>query len=278
MKRFALLVAFLSACTSRSAQTAVHAEPTALHVAEDATLVRHLDAENVSGVIAVLPAGSDTVLCSDARECVMRTAPASTFKIVNALVALETGVAPDADFVIPWDGVTRSFPSWNQDHTLASAFAASSVPYYQELARRIGLPRMREAVARFHYGNAEIGDSVDTFWLGLPLAISPLEQLAFLRDFETGALPITERTCAIMRDVLIRETTRDGSAVLRGKTGWSTDDPAGERGWFVGYATREGRTTYIAVRVTRHESIPDPVFMASRMRIAIATLVAKGAY
>ena len=46
---------------------------------------------------------------------------------------------PDKD-VFKWDGVTRPIEAWNKDHTLRSAIAASAVPVYQEIARRIGQP------------------------------------------------------------------------------------------------------------------------------------------
>ena len=46
--------------------------------------------------------------------------PASTFKIPNSIIALETGVVEDPDKdVFKWDGVTRSIEAWNKDHTLA---------------------------------------------------------------------------------------------------------------------------------------------------------------
>ena len=53
--------------------------------------------------------------------------PASTFKIPNSVIALETGVVGDPDKdVFQWDGVTRSIEAWNRDHTLRSAIAASA--------------------------------------------------------------------------------------------------------------------------------------------------------
>ena len=55
--------------------------------------------------------------------------PASTFKIPNSIIALETGVVEDPDKdVFKWDGVTRSIEAWNKDHTLRSAIAVSAVP------------------------------------------------------------------------------------------------------------------------------------------------------
>ena len=115
-----------------------------------------------------------------------RFSPCSTFKIPNSLIGLETGVIPGPDFVLPWDGTHYEIAAWNRDHDLRSAIANSVVWYYRELARRVGLARMKEYVERFSYGNQDLSGGVDRFWLGSSLRISPEEQVAFLRRFETG--------------------------------------------------------------------------------------------
>ena len=87
--------------------------------------------------------------------------PASTFKIPNSIIALETGVVADPDKdVFKWDGVVRSIEAWNRDHTMRSAIAASAVPVYQEIARRIGEGRMQKFVDLFEYGNRDIGEAL----------------------------------------------------------------------------------------------------------------------
>ena len=64
--------------------------------------------------------------------------PASTFKVFNAMVALDSGAVKDEYEVIHWDGVKRQFDGWNRDHCLASAMKFSAVWFYQEMARRAG--------------------------------------------------------------------------------------------------------------------------------------------
>jgi len=56
--------------------------------------------------------------------------PASTFKIVNSLIGLQTGVISSDSMVIKWDGVVRPIPEWNKDLTMYEAFRVSAVPYY----------------------------------------------------------------------------------------------------------------------------------------------------
>src|ERR1044072_2763245 len=97
------------------------------------------------------------IIASDTDRSGQAYLPASTYKIPNSLIALETGVVQDPDKdVFKWDGVKRSIEAWNQDHTLRSAIAASAVPVYQEIARRIGAGRMQKNVHLPDYGNHNI--------------------------------------------------------------------------------------------------------------------------
>src|SRR3984885_13531214 len=67
------------------------------------------------------------VIASDKDRSGEAKLPASTFKIANSLIALDTGVVVDPDKdVFKWDGVTRSIEAWNRDHTMRSAIAASA--------------------------------------------------------------------------------------------------------------------------------------------------------
>lgn len=81
--------------------------------------------------------------------------PASTFKIMNAMIGLETGVIPDENYVIPWDGTQYPVKEWNKDHTLKSAVKYSVVWYFQELARRVGKDKIQHFVDAVGYGNVE---------------------------------------------------------------------------------------------------------------------------
>jgi beta-lactamase class D len=121
------------------------------------------------------------VIASDKDRSGEGMLPASTFKIPNSIIALETGVVADPDKdVFKWDGVVRSIEAWNRDHTMRSAIAASVVPVYQEIARRIGQERMQKYVDLFEYGNRDIGGGIDQFWLTGNLRIDPIEQIDFV--------------------------------------------------------------------------------------------------
>jgi beta-lactamase class D len=165
--------------------------------------------------------------------------PASTFKIPNTLIGLDTGVIPDEHFALKWDGVKRSVTEWNRDHNLTSAMRHSAVWFYQEIARRIGPGRMQKGVSALAYGNRDISGGIDQFWLDGGLRISPREQVDFIRRLEASELPVPPEHRAIVRRLITLEE-RPG-VTLRGKTGLTIQ---GDRavGWLVGSVDKGGAT------------------------------------
>jgi beta-lactamase class D len=175
--------------------------------------------------------------------------PASTFKIPNSIIALETGVVEDPDKdVFKWDGVTRSIEPWNKDHTLRSAIAVSAVPVYQEIARRIGQERMQKYVDLFDYGNRDIGGGIDQFWLTGNLRIDPIQQIDFVDRLRRGVLPVSKRSQELTRDILI--VTKVGDATIRAKSGLlGAEAGKPSLGWMVGWAEKGSSATVFAMNM-----------------------------
>jgi beta-lactamase class D len=175
-------------------------------------------------------------------RCNKRFTPASTFKIPNSIIGLETGVIPDENYVIKWDSVTRPIKEWNRDNTLTSAIQYSVVPYYQELARRVGREKMQAYLKKIRYGNMNIGGNVDSFWLDNSLKISANEQIEFLKKFYEGKLPCSKRTIDIVKKILPEE--QFSHSRLRFKTGTGISENGAYIGWLVGYVEK-GTDIYI---------------------------------
>jgi beta-lactamase class D len=175
--------------------------------------------------------------------------PASTFKIPNSLIALETGVVADPDKdVLKWDGVVRSIEAWNKDHTLRSAIAASVVPVYQEIARRIGAERMQKYLDLFDYGNRDIGGGIDQFWLTGSLRIDPIQQVDFVDRLRRGVLPVSKRSQDLVRDIL--PMAKVGDATIRYKTGLlGAERGQPSLGWVVGWAEKGSQQTVFAMNM-----------------------------
>ena len=172
--------------------------------------------------------------------------PCSTFKIVNALIGLETGIlsSPEEPFY-RWDGVERSIPAWNHDLTLQEAFEASCVPAFQNLARKIGPERMQNWLDKIGYGNGDISAGIDVFWLPSKgrntITISPAEQAKLMLRIGSGEVPFSKASLAALKKLMFIKKTERG--ILYGKTGSGTnDDGTFVLGWFVGYTESKGKT------------------------------------
>ena len=181
-----------------------------------------------------------------------RFLPASTFKIANSLVVLETAVVDGPDFALPWD--PRATPpqgwwpeSWQRDQSLRTAFQNSVYWFYQELARRVGEDRMGTYLQQFRYGNQDLGGGLDRFWLHGDLRISPFEQVAFLQRFYFGDLGVSERTGRIVQDVMVLEDHPHYR--LSGKTGTADVTPTKELGWLVGFLERGEAVYFFALNM-----------------------------
>ena len=236
----ALVIALFAICA--------HAAPAASAWKEMPEWSDTFDGFGVEGTFLLYDEQADAWQVHDAARAREGFTPASTFKIFNALVALETGAVADEFEVIRWDGETRRLPIWNRDHSLASAMKFSVVWLNQEVARRAGAERMQHWLDAAGYGNRERGGSVDHFWLGNPLRISAEEQVAFLRRLADGTLPFAKRHQETVRRIT---TIEDGpDYTLHGKTGWATEVRDGkDLGWLVGWAERDGRRWFFALNI-----------------------------
>ena len=170
--------------------------------------------------------------------------PASTFKIIHSLIALETDVIKDENEVIAWDGMIRNYVKWNQDQTMRTAIKYSTVWFYQNLANRIGQEQMQYWIDTLKYGNQDIADSeIDKFWLTGNLRISPRQQIDLLVRLYKNDLPFSRENMKIVRKIIAQE--QNMNYVLRGKTGWG-QLPEGDTGWYVGYLEANNNVYFFA--------------------------------
>lgn len=169
----------------------------------------------------------------NSERCEERFLPASTFKIPNSLIGLETGVIKDAEFVIPWDSVKTWNPAWNKDHTLRSAVQTSCVPYFRELARRAEREKSQYYLNIFDYGNKTIGEKEDFYWLDNSLKISADEQIQFIKKLYENKLPVSQRSIDIVKEIIIIDSK--DNYILRAKTGGGEKENGKFIGWYVGY-------------------------------------------
>jgi beta-lactamase class D len=243
--------ALKSAQDSATAQQAQQ-EPLVKPATDSATFVtrpelkKYFDEHKYEGSFVMLDLKNNKYTQSNPERVRERFSPASTFKIFNSLVALETGVIADENTVIPWDGTSRGNPNWDKDTDMKSAFENSTVWFYQELARRVGEAQMRKYINQEKYGNMDISGGVDQFWLNDALKISPLEQVDFLKRLYLGETGFSKRSMDITKRIMVREA--QPGYILRAKTGWGIKDNL-DIGWFVGWMEIAGNVYIFATQV-----------------------------
>lgn len=219
---------------------------TNVEIRED--LKKHFDAQKVSGSFAMFDNSRGQHIIYNPQRDTTRFMPASTFKIVNALVALQTGRLTTDSSIIPWDSVVRSNPEWNRDLPLYEAFRVSSVPHFQWIARQVGRDTMQRYLDSIHYGNMKIGPKIDSFWLDNTLKISPDEQvglvkMVYFRQFKFMRQSVQEQ----VKRMMIQENNT--TYQLAYKTGWGQTESGNELGWMVGWIEENRHVYFFALNL-----------------------------
>lgn len=224
-----------------------------------------------SGTFVHLDTATDRTLYVGEARAAQRFRPASTFKIPNTLIALQTGVIESTSEVIAWNGKPQPVADWDRDLSVADALRVSAVPHFQEIARRIGLQRYEEWLDKIGYGNGFVGADVESFWLDGPLTISAYEQAGFLAALALDELPfVAIETQQAVKEPL-RTESRNGRT-LYAKTGWSQASTP-QIGWWVGWvesASMDGKLRIDSFALNM--DIPSAAALPQRAEIGKAIL------
>lgn len=228
----------------------------------------HFEQYGLRGSFLMFDAQANKFTAYDQKRCRQGFLPASTFKIPNTLIGLETGVIRDTSQLIKWDGVKRNMEQWNRDLTLAQALRVSCFPCYQQVARGIGAARYQQWLPKLRFGRMNVTEAtVDSFWLTGSSRISQFEQIDFLRRLHDERLPLNVRPQRLTKSLLLLKKTPRYR--LYGKTGWSNPDRLHNNGWFVGWLERaNGQVVYFALNTEPRPGRPaDDRFIKGRRAI-----------
>jgi beta-lactamase class D len=226
-----------------------------------------IDSAKVKGSILVYDPQTKISYSNDFSWCDKGFLPASTFKIVNSIIALETGVVENDSTMFKWDGEKRRLPVWEQDLIFRDAFQLSCVPCYQEVARKIGHNRMNEYLKKLNYGNMVVDSAnIDVFWLEGESRISMNQQLDFLVKFYNQELPISERTSQIVKKMMLLDS--NSSYQFSGKTGWAVRN-GNNNGWFAGYLETRNKVYFIVTNIEPEEEFNMDLFPKIRSQISL---------
>ena len=235
-----------------------------------ASLQTLMDSSDLRGAILLYDLEADTYYSNDFGESKKGQLPASTFKITNSMIALETAVVENDSSLFRWNGEDRMLDVWEQDLTLKEAFHYSCVPCYQEIARKIGVENMNRYLDTLNYGTMDVDSTnIDRFWLQGESCITPFEQIDFLKRFYESTLPISSRTETIMKRMMIME--ENDAYTMSGKTGWSIQKGV-NNGWFVGYVETNNKTYFFATNIEPNHQFDRDAFVRLRKEVTFKAL------
>ena len=113
------------------------------------------------------------------------------------------------------------------------AFRVSAVPYYQEVARRIGKDTMQLWLDSLSYGSKKITTRIDTFWLDNSLKITPDEELGLVKQLYFDQLPFFKSYQETVKRAMLFEN--NANYRMGYKTGWGSTEKNHALGWVVGW-------------------------------------------
>ena len=229
-----------------------------------------IDSAAVKGSVLIYDLKRNQYYSNDFEWASVGRLPASTFKIVNSIIAFETGVVDSDSTLFPWNGEKRRMSIWEQDLIFREAFHKSCVPCYQEVARKIGVERMNQYLGKFNYGQMIVdSSSIDRFWLEGESKVSQFQQIDVLKSFYLFELGISKRTRDMMSEMMVIEQNEDYK--LSGKTGWSIRN-GNNNGWFVGYIEYHSQLLFFASNISPLEQFNMKMFPVIRKDITMKAL------
>ena len=231
------------------------------NVTIDNSIEKYFDSNHVKGTFGLYDNGTGQfTIYNLSRFKDSAYLPASTFKIVNSLVGLETGKIVNEKMPIAWDGIVRRYPNgdtakgWNKDLTAEEAFKASAVPYFQEVARRIGKDTMQRWLDSLKYGTRKIKTKIDTFWLDNSLKVTPDEEMGLVKKLYFGQLPFQKRTQDIVKQMMLQES--NANYKLSYKSGWGFRENGNAIGWVIGWIEENRHPYFFVLNVEGEHNTP----------------------
>ena len=224
------------------------------NVKKDNSLEKYFSENKVTGCFALMDNGTGTFTVYNlSRYRDSNYLPASTFKIVNSLIGLQTGKISSDSMIIKWDGIKRRVDEWNKDLTMYEAFRVSAVPYYQEVARRIGKDTMQFWLDSLKYGaksdtqKVVIKTRIDSFWLDNSLKITPDQELGLVKRLYFDQLPFFKSYQEVVKRAMLFEN--NANYRLGYKTGWGFDEKGSNIGWITGWIEENNHPYFFVLNI-----------------------------
>ena len=248
----AIVLACVSCSTHKDNEARFNSETSKFRVYDECKT--YFNNCEVEGSIVIFDQNNQEWILSDTSSIHSESLPASTFKIINLLIALETKVIKDENEIVQWVGKTDTVkygyrPEIYHDMTVKEAFEVSAGWVFIELAKKIGKENYTKYLTECNYGNLNLSQQDADFWNFGNFAISPINQVEFLKNLYEGNLPFSKRNMEIVKRVMLTEET--DNYTIHAKTGWTRENNT-NTGWWVGYLEANDNTYFFATRLLQN--------------------------
>lgn len=228
------------------------------NVTVDDSLKKYFDNNKVEGTFGLYDNGQGKFTVYNlSRFSDSAYVPASTFKIINSLIGLETGQVADSNTIFVLDSNRLGRTECNKDMNMREAFRLSCPNWYQQLAVKIGKPAMQKWLDTLgyaqRYNKFAIGDNLDTFWLDNSAKITADEELGIVKRLYFDQLPFQQRSQRIVKDMMKWESNSNYSLFY--KTGWGFKENGNPIGWIVGWIEENTHPYFFVLQLesTEHQ-------------------------
>jgi beta-lactamase class D len=229
----------------------------------------YFDSCGVEGTTAIYSIENAKWIVSDTVGWKIETLPASTFKIINLLIALETKTIQDENEIVRWVGSIDTVkygyrPDIYHDLPVREAFKSSAGWVFVELSKKIGKDTYQKYLTESKYGNNNLSQTDADFWNFGDFAISPKNQVEFLKSLHEEKLPFSKHNMNIVKNVMITEQT--ANYTIRAKTGWTRENNI-NTGWWTGYIETKNGTYIFSTRLLQDRRMNRSDFGSCRKEI-----------
>lgn len=262
-----LFIVFLFSCSSNNRKINSLSNIDTIEIRPD--FKKYFDNCNAEGAIAIYDNNNHKWILSDTANTKKETLPASTFKIINLLIALETKTISSENDIVKWPGSIDTLkydnrPDIYHDITVKEAFEVSAGWAFIELAKKIGKKNYKKYLNLCHYGNQNLSQKEADFWNFGAFGISPINQVEFLKNMYDEKLPFSKRNIEIVKRVMITEQNKEYT--IHSKTGWTRANEM-NTGWWTGYIENKNGVYFFATRLLQERKANRSDFGSCRKEI-----------
>lgn len=263
----------MAACSSNPSEQISENNLSDLNAAPDSIVVdtfgNLLKEAGFKGSILILNEDNNAFYSNDFHWSKKSALPASTFKLPNTLVLLQSGAASSLKETIPYYGEKRAFGFWEEEMSFGEAFRRSCFPCYSQITKKLSASKMRHYLGLLNYPGM-VFDSTDyfNFWVQGDSKINQFQQIDFLKQLADEKLKVDVKNQTLLKSAML---DTGGRYPIYGKTGWTRKNGK-EIGWYVGWVKHLGNRYYVATRIEAEGDFDLKSFIAIRKKSSEAVL------